>query len=89
MPVVQIDGRWVLAYCGPRPLWRDVEAATVGGDRDEVVAFLVATGYLHPTGDTATKAEVTKAIRALCRPPVAWDHFDVSSATVMGPPVRQ
>ena len=26
---------------------------------------------------------------ASCRPPVAWDHFEVSSASVMGPPVRQ
>jgi len=27
--------------------------------------------------------------RRNCRPPVAWDHFDVISASVMGPPVRQ
>ena len=25
----------------------------------------------------------------ICRPPVAWDHFDACSASVMGPPVRQ
>ena len=24
-----------------------------------------------------------------CRPPVAWDHLEVCSASVMGPPVRQ
>ena len=28
------------------------------------------------------------AIR-LCRPPVGWDHFEVCSASGMGPPVRQ
>jgi hypothetical protein len=25
----------------------------------------------------------------MCRPPVAWDHLEVCSASVMGPPVRQ
>lgn len=24
-----------------------------------------------------------------CRPPVAWDHLEMCSASVMGPPVRQ
>jgi hypothetical protein len=24
-----------------------------------------------------------------CRPPGAWDHFEVSSAMRMGPPLRQ
>ena len=64
-PVVQLDGRWVLAYCGPRPLWREIAADTVGADRDEAVAFLVMTGYLRPAAAVATRSEVSAAIRAL------------------------
>ncbi len=31
----------------------------------------------------------TPTMVSQCRPPGAWDHFEVSSARSMGPPVRQ
>jgi hypothetical protein len=37
-------------------------------------AFLVMTDYIW---------------RYACRPPAAWDHFELSSASSMGPPFRQ
>jgi hypothetical protein len=34
-------------------------------------------------------SEILEDLERTCRPPVAWDHFEVCSASVMGPPVRQ
>ena len=49
-----------------------------------------AKEYLH--GDLREIREaMLRMLEGLseCRPPVAWDHFDACSASVMGPPVRQ
>ena len=49
--------------------------------------------YLYRVGRSALRHYESRTIPVDvlrgCRPPVAWDHFDVSSASVMGPPVRQ
>jgi hypothetical protein len=59
--------------------------ATRGSIRRAIAkAFPVASS---PTTslDLNVRANATKS----CRPPAAWDHFEVSFASSMGPPFRQ
>lgn len=43
---LEVDGRPTRFMCGERPLWREIPADTPGADQDQVVAFLVSSGYL-------------------------------------------
>lgn len=61
-PVAALDGRAVVAYCGPGPLWREVTADSEGFDAAQAWDFLRSTGLL--VGDTPTWSERNDAIRA-------------------------
>ena len=65
-------------------LFREQTTSDVGIDGQlEVVESGTATGRL-----VASQIKCGSSYFA-CRPTVAWGHFDVCSASVMGPPVRQ
>lgn len=64
-PVLEVDGVQLWAYCGPRPLWRDISAGTRGSDRDELVEFLSVAGLLEEVPAEATNSEVGDAIAHL------------------------
>lgn len=62
-PVLEVAGKPVVAYCGPRPLWREVAGTTSGADREEVVAFLRDLGRIAGIRGKPTSAEFTEAVR--------------------------
>jgi hypothetical protein len=62
-PVLEVSGKPVVAYCGPRPLWRDVAGATEGADRDEVVTFLRDLGRFADIPGKPTTAQFTEVVR--------------------------
>lgn len=64
--VVEIDGAPLVAYCAPRPLWREVGGSTVGADAEEVAEFLRASGDLDGSG-SPEPAALTSAIRSFQR----------------------
>lgn len=40
-------------------------------------------------GVHSVRVRITSGSERACRPLAAWDHLEVSSATSMGPPLRQ
>lgn len=45
-PVIELDGRPIVSYCGPRPLTTEVTPWSEGRDSDEFFAWIVGLGYL-------------------------------------------
>jgi hypothetical protein len=62
-PLIEVDGRNVLGYCAPAPLYRTIEPGTHGDDVDQLVEFLTATGYLSETDPDP--GQLARAIDAL------------------------
>jgi hypothetical protein len=48
-----------------------------------------ANNGVEPRKLRPTNEMIIDDASARCRPPAAWDHFEVSSASSMGPPFRQ
>ncbi|CAN5533304.1 hypothetical protein BH20CHL7_BH20CHL7_12140 [soil metagenome] len=63
-PVLEVSGNVVVAYCGPRPLWREVAGTTLGADRDEVVTFLRDLGRFADIRGNPTSAQFTELVRS-------------------------
>lgn len=64
--VARLDGRAVVSYCAPAPLWRPVTSTTVGTDADQVWSFLGGLGLLAPEPTTRTqRSEAVKTFRYL------------------------
>lgn len=67
--VLRVDGRPMLAYCGPGPLFREVSAQTRGTDAAEFVQFLQRIELLSP-GDV-TSDQLNEVIRDM-QTSVGW-----------------
>jgi hypothetical protein len=86
-PVIEVDGRPLLAYCAESPLYRAVNAASKGRDADEFAAFVVSLSLLKPNeiNDVRRKALVYKAVQKfLGRPTI--DSFSPADLVWIGTP---
>lgn len=61
--IMEVVGVGVVAYCGARPLWREVTPTTQGSDRDDVVAFLRDLGRFAGTSGSPTNARFRVEVR--------------------------
>lgn len=65
-PVIEVDGRDVLAYRGERPLWRDLTDGDSGEDVRGLGNFLVKLGLLNPGSADAVFGPATlRAVQTL------------------------
>lgn len=65
--VVEVSGRPVFLFSGDVPVYRPLEAGTVGRDVQQLEDGLVALGLLAGTPDTAFDAETATAVERLYR----------------------
>ena len=85
--VFEVDGRAVLAYCGPRPLWRPIPATSRERDARELWAFLTLLGALESSDPTTAEARTgIKNLQSVTGWPVTG-VFDPASVVWIEAPI--